>query len=122
MLVQQSEARDYDLGAAFPEAGPAELLQHAAAVRTWLKSLPLGRRPLVKVCATVRVYLLQTCALEVTRCVYLAPEDVLFITLPLGCCLFVKMRFLCCHAPPTTLCPWVRLYTHGSKDRGRVKK
>ena len=49
MLVQQSEARDYDLSAVFPEAGPEELLQNAASVTAWLKSLPLGRRPLVKV-------------------------------------------------------------------------
>ena len=49
MLAQQPEARDYDLEAAFRGSGPDELLQHAAAVLTWLKSLPLGRRPLVLV-------------------------------------------------------------------------
>ncbi len=49
MLEQQPEARDFDPAPLFPDAGPEELARQVAAVREWLKGLPLGRRPLVQV-------------------------------------------------------------------------
>ena len=51
MLEQQPEARDFDPAPLFPDAGPEELARQVAAVREWLKGLPLGRRPLVQVSA-----------------------------------------------------------------------
>ena len=49
MLEQQADAREYELGPVFPEEGAEGQTAQVAAVRDWLKSLPLARRRLVKV-------------------------------------------------------------------------
>ena len=49
MLEANPEERDYNLEDALPSLEPAARAAAAAAVQSWLKSLPLARRPLVKV-------------------------------------------------------------------------